>query len=130
MFWVTAANRPRTIFCTLPQETNNAMALFDDRKKGQENKYAHDQETDFKAGVRRNKLLGLWLAEQMGKTSEDADAYAKEVIESDFERPGDDDVVEKVMADIKAAGLDIDEHKIRARMVALEEEARTQLKAE
>ncbi len=106
------------------------MALFDDRKKGQEGKYAHDQETLFKAGVRRNKLLGLWLAEQMGKTGDDADAYAREVVESDFDRPGDDDVVEKVMADIQAAGLNIDEHKIRTKMTALHGEALRQLQAE
>ena len=112
------------------RETETIMALFDDRKKGQEGKYAHDQETLFKAGVRRNKLLGLWLAEQMGKSGDDADAYAKGVIESDFDRPGDDDVLEKVMADVKAAGLDIDGHKMRARMDALMEEAIAQIQAE
>ncbi|MBN35577.1 MAG: hypothetical protein CMM46_12575 [Rhodospirillaceae bacterium] len=106
------------------------MALFEDRKKGQEGKYAHDQETQFKAGVRRNKLLGLWLAEQMGKGGDVAEAYAKEVIESDFDRPGDDDVVEKVMADIQAAGLGIDEHKLRAKMTALMEEALAQIQSE
>ncbi|MBC6439941.1 MAG: DUF1476 domain-containing protein [Rhodospirillales bacterium] len=106
------------------------MALFDDRKKGQENKYAHDQERAFRISVRRNKLLGLWLAEQMGKSGDDAEAYAKEVIESDFDRPGDDDVIEKVMADVKSAGLDIDEHKIRARLEALEHEARAQIQSE
>ena len=64
------------------------MALFDDRKKVQENKFVHDQGLRFKITARRNKLLGLWLAGEMGKTGESAEAYAREVIEADFERPG------------------------------------------
>jgi hypothetical protein len=103
------------------------MALFDDRKKGQENKYAHDQELRFKAIARRNKLLGLWIAAQMGKTGAEADAYAAEVIASDFEKPGDDDVVEKVLRDCKAAGLDMDEHKLRRHMQTLEAQAITEI---
>ena len=110
--------------------TDTIMALFEDRKKGQENKYARDRELAFKVTVRRNKLLGLWLAERLGKTGDDAEAYARAVVEADFNRPGDGDVVEKVMADIKAAGLDIDERKLRARMEALEGEARAQVRAE
>ncbi len=106
------------------------MALFDDRKKVQENKFVHDQGLRFKMTARRNKLLGLWLAGEMGKTGESAEAYAREVIEADFERPGDDDVVEKAMADIREAGLDIDEHKLRTRMAALEKEAESQVKSE
>ena len=106
------------------------MALFDDRKKVQENKFAHDQDRKFKISARRNRLLGLWLAGEMGKTGESAEAYAREVIEADFERPGDGDVVEKAMADIRAAGLDIDEHKLRTRMDALEKEAASQVKSE
>jgi len=106
------------------------MALFDDRKKGQENKYAHDQEMRFRTTARRNKLLGLWLAEQMGKSGADAEAYAKEVITADFERPGDDDVVEKCMRDIAAANLHIDEHKLRRQMETFEAQARVQLQTE
>ena len=106
------------------------MALFEDRKKGKENEYARDRELAFKVTARRNKLLGLWLAERMGRTGDDAEAYARAVVEADFAKPGDDDVVEKVMADIKAARLDIDEHKLRARMEALEGEARAQVQAE
>lgn len=106
------------------------MTLFEERKKGQEDKYAHDKETEFKVAVRRNKLLGLWLAERMGKSGDAAQAYAREVIEADFERPGVDDVIEKVLADCRAAGLDIDEHKLRTRMAALEEEVRQQLAAQ
>ena len=106
------------------------MALFDDRKKGQENKYAHDQELRFKTIARRNRLLGLWLAEQMGKSPEEAAEYAKEVVAADFEKPGDDDVVEKCMRDIAAANLHIDEHKLRRQMQTFEEQARAQLQTE
>ena len=106
------------------------MTLFEERKKGQEDKYARDRETAFKVAMRRNKLLGLWLAERMGKSGTDAQAYAREVIEADFDRPGDDDVIEKVLADCQAAGLDIDEHKLRTRLAALEEEAREQIEAQ
>jgi len=106
------------------------MALFDDRKKGQESKFAHDQEALFKMSVRRNRLLGLWIASQMGKDATEADAYAKEVVAADFEKPGDDDVVQKVLADCKAAGIDMDEHKLRRHMQTLEEEARRQLQSE
>ena len=72
------------------------MSNFDDREKAQEAKYAHDQEISFKANARRNKLLGLWVAEQLGLSGDAADAYAREVIESDFEEPGDEDVFRKV----------------------------------
>ncbi len=106
------------------------MALFDDRKKDEENKFAHDQDFRFKVQARRNRLLGLWLAGEMGRTGESAEAYAREVIESDFERPGDDDVIAKAMADIREAGLDIDEHKLKARLNALTKEAESQVKAE
>ena len=106
------------------------MALFDDRKKGQESKYAHDQELRFKITARRNKLLGLWLAEQFGMSGEEANAYAQEVVVADFERPGDDDVIEKVLADCKERGLDLDEHKIRRHLETLEAEASAQVNAE
>ena len=75
-------------------------------------------------------MLGLWIAEQFGMTGADADAYAKEVVISDFERPGDDDVVEKVLADCVERGLEMDEHKLRRHMETLEAEATTQVNAE
>lgn len=99
------------------------MALFDDRKKGQENKYVHDQELRFKATVRRNKLLGHWIAAQIGKTGAEADAYAAEVVAADFEKPGDSDVVEKVLKDCQDAGVEMDEHKLRRHMQTLEAQA-------
>ena len=67
------------------------MTTFDKREEGFEKKFAHDQELRFKANARRNKLLGLWVAEKLGKTGDDAAAYAKEVVASDFDREGDDD---------------------------------------
>ena len=84
------------------------MTTFEDREKAFEEKFKHDQELQFKVEVRRNKMLGLWLAEMLGKTGDDAEAYAKEVVSSDFEEPGDADVVRKVMAEaIRKAGLEV-----------------------
>ena len=81
------------------------MSGFEDRQKGFEGKFAHDAEQKFKLVARRNKLLGLWAAEKLGKTGADAEAYAKEVVMSDLETAGDDDVVGKLLADFGAAGL-------------------------
>ena len=106
------------------------MDGFDDRKKAAEGKFALDSEKEFKATARRNKLLGLWLAEQMGMSGSDADAYAREVIASDFEEPGDEDVYRKVKADIDKKGLDISEHRLRKHMADLLEDARRQIASE
>ena len=106
------------------------MTTFDDRKKGQEAKYSKDQETTFRVIARRNKLLGLWAAEQLGMQGEAADAYARQVIEADFEKPGDDDVVEKVMADFSAQSIDMKESSLREKMADFLEEARQQIKTE
>ena len=80
------------------------MASFDDRQKGFENKYAHDQELQFKAQARRNKLLGLWAAEKMGLTGEAANDYAKTVVRADFDEPGDEDVFRKIRKDLDDKG--------------------------
>ena len=106
------------------------MTTFDKRKDEAESRYKHDQELDFKAGARRNKLLGLWAAEQMGITGESADAYAKEVVISDFDRPGDEDVLEKVLKDLTDKGLDISAHRLRKEMDQLMEVAREQMRSE
>ena len=100
------------------------MSTFDDREKGFERKFAHDAEMQFKAEARRNKLLGLWAAELMGKSGDEAEAYAKEVIRSDFEEAGDEDVYRKVSGDL---GDKSDETTIRAKMAALMSEAKAQL---
>ena len=76
------------------------MTTFDDRENAFENNYAHDEEMKFKAEMRRNKLLGLWAAELMGKTGDDANTYAIEVVKSDFEEAGHEDVVRKVAGDL------------------------------
>lgn len=103
------------------------MSKFDEREKAFEGKYKMDQERAFKANARRCKLIGLWAADKMGITGEDAEAYAKEVVISDFEKPGQDDVVEKVMADFAAKGLDISEHVVRVEMDRFYEEAVRQI---
>jgi hypothetical protein len=92
------------------------MTTFDNRKDAAEKKYAHDAELQFKAGARRNKLLGQWAAELLGKSGEDAAAYAKSVVMSDFEEAGDDDVFRKVQADLKAGGADVSDHVLRRTM--------------
>ncbi len=89
------------------------MSSFDDRESAFENKFAHDAETQFKIDARRNKLLGLWAAELLGKSGEDAAAYAVEVIKSDFEEAGDEDVIRKVAADLAGKA---DEATIRAKL--------------
>ena len=106
------------------------MAAFEDRKKGQEAKFAHDAELRFKAEARRNKLLGMWAAEQMGLSGEQATAYASEVVASDFEEAGDEDVFRKVSGDLKAKGSSLSEDAIRQKMVELVQTARDQILAE
>ncbi len=103
------------------------MSTFDDRENAFENKYAHDAEMQFKAEARRNKLLGLWAAELLGKSGSDAEAYAKEVIKSDFEEAGDEDVYRKVAGDL---GPKTEEAVIREKMAALMVEAKRQLMEE
>ncbi len=89
------------------------MATFDQRKDAFENKFAHDEELRFKAMARRNKLLGLWAAEKLGKSGADAEAYAKSVVLVDFEEAGDEDVVRKVKADFAAGNVAAGDTEIR-----------------
>ena len=105
------------------------MSDFNKREKAFEAKFKLDQEREFKANARRCKLVGLWAAEKMGLSDADAGTYAKEVIASDFDRPGQDDVVEKVFGDLQAKGLDISEDQVRAEMDRQFEEAVRQLDA-
>lgn len=106
------------------------MSGFDEREKGFERKFVHDSELEFKAMARRNKLLGLWAAEKMGLDGTDADAYAKEVVKSDFQEAGDDDVLRKVKADLDAKGVSQSEHQIRREMDELLVKARQQVQNE
>jgi hypothetical protein len=102
------------------------MTTFDNREKAFEDKFAKDAEFQFKVTARRNKLLGLWAAEKMGLTGDDAAAYGKEVVSADFEEAGDDDVFRKVYGDLSAKGLDVSEHAVRKAMDDLFAEARRQ----
>ncbi len=106
------------------------MSEFDKRASAQEGKFALDQELRFKANARRNKLLGLWAADLIGKTGEEASAYAIEVVKSDFEAPGDEDVYRKVKADLDAAGVAMTEHQLHRQMTELMETAVEQVRAE
>jgi hypothetical protein len=103
---------------------------FEKREKGFEAKWAHDEELRFKVYARRNKLLGLWAAAEMGVTGPAADAYAKEVIAADFERAGDEDVFEKVRRDFDARGVAVSDHMIRRKMEELLDVAKHQIEAE
>ena len=103
---------------------------FDDREKGFEAKYRHDQETLFKITARRNKLLGLWAAEKMGIEGTSADAYAKEVVAADFEEVGDADVVRKVLGDLTTKGLEVTEAGLRKEMERLMAVAGDQITSE
>ncbi len=106
------------------------MSQFDDRQKGQEAKFAFDAEKKFKAEARRNKLVGIWAAELMSLTGDEAKAYAAEVVAADFEEAGDEDVFRKVSGDLKAKGLDIGDDVIRQKMAQLVQTANEQIAAE
>jgi hypothetical protein len=103
------------------------MSTFDDRENAFESKFAHDAEMQFKAEARRNKLLGQWAAELLGKTGDEAAEYAREVVMSDFEEAGDEDVLRKVAADL---GGKASEAEIRTKMVEMMAKAKDQLRAE
>jgi hypothetical protein len=103
------------------------MSAFDEREKGFETKFAREQEMEFRAHSRRNRLLGEWAAKRMGL--ENVDDYVKAVVRSDFEQPGDDDVLRKVKQDLTGAGLEVRESEIRARMDEFLAMAREQMKA-
>jgi hypothetical protein len=106
------------------------MTTFDKRKDGFESKFAHDAELQFKADARRNRLLGLWAAGLIGKTGDEATAYAKEVVAADFEQAGDEDVFRKIRKDFDAAGVEQSDHQIRRTMDDLMQTAIDQIKNE
>ena len=103
------------------------MTTFDDREHAFEAKFAHDAEMQFKAEARRNRLLGLWAAGLMGKSGAEADAYAREVITSDFQEAGEEDVFRKLRADLIGKADDAD---IRTQMRTLMAEAKAQIMQE
>jgi len=104
------------------------MNGMNDRREGFEKKFAMDEDTRFKALARRNKLLGLWAAEKLGKADVDAEAYAKDVVRADFEEAGDEDVLRKVRADFDAAGVAVTDLEIRSQMDRLLEMAAEQVR--
>lgn len=103
------------------------MTSFSDREKGFESKFKHDQEAAFKVTARRNKLLGLWAAKELGLAGSAAEDYAKTVVAADLEAPGDADLVAKLMKDFADKGVPVTEHRLRAEMDALMAVARKQL---
>ena len=106
------------------------MTDFNDRERGEEAKFALDEETAFRIAARRNRLLGRWAAEKMGLTPEETDSYAKAVIQADFEEAGDEDVIRKVLGDLTGAGCDVDEAGVRAALAEKSVEAKRQLMSE
>lgn len=103
---------------------------FEKREKGFESKWAHDEELRFKVMARRNKLLGLWAAGEMGLTGAAAEAYAREVVHADFEEAGDEDVFRKIRKDFDAKGIKHSDHVIRRKMEELLEVAAGQVQSE
>jgi hypothetical protein len=103
------------------------MSQFDDRERAFEAKYARDEEMQFRITARRNRLLGEWAARQMGLSDAESESYAKDVVRSDFEEAGDHDVIRKVLGDLTAANVEIDEDKVREALRNKEIEARRQI---
>ncbi|AZI36939.1 hypothetical protein NT2_01_06250 [Caenibius tardaugens NBRC 16725] len=103
------------------------MTDFNDRERAEEAKFAMDEETAFRVAARRNRLLGQWAAAKMGLTAEETDAYAKSVVQADFEEAGDEDVIRKLLGDLTGAGIDIDEAAVRTALEEKSVEARRQL---
>jgi hypothetical protein len=106
------------------------MTSFEDREKGFERKFARDEELRFRATARRNKLLGLWAAGEMGIAGDAAQAYAREVIKADLEQPGEEDVFRKLRGDFDAKGIEVSDHQIRHKMSDLMGAALGQIEAE
>ena len=106
------------------------MTDFTDRERAEEAKFARDEDMAFRILARRNRLLGRWAAQKMGLTAEETDAYAKEVVQAEFEEAGDEDVIRKVLGDLVAAGCDVDQARVRAALEEKAVEARRQLMGE
>lgn len=103
------------------------MTTFDDREKAFEAKYARDEDMAFRVIARRNRLLGQWAAAKMGLTPEETDAYAKAVVQADFEEAGDEDVIRKLLGDLLSAGIEVDDATVRRAISEQTVEARRQL---
>lgn len=106
------------------------MTNFKDRERGEEAKFAFDEETAFKVAARRNRLLGEWAASVMNLTAEETDAYKKAVVQADFEEAGDEDVIRKLLGDLTAADTNVSEADIRAKLDEMTIEAKRQMMSE
>ena len=106
------------------------MTTFDEREKGFERKFVHDEELRFKSTVRRNRLVGLWAAEKLGISGTEADAYAGSVVKADFEHPGDEDMLRKLRADFAAKGIDVPDAELHRVLVDKLAEAMRQIEAD
>ncbi|CDO38059.1 MULTISPECIES: DUF1476 domain-containing protein [Novosphingobium] len=100
------------------------MTSFEDRERAEEAKFAHDADTQFRIQARRNRLVGEWAAERMGLSPAETEAYAKAVVQADFEEAGDEDVIRKLLGDITAAGVETTEAEVRTALEAKQVEAR------
>jgi len=103
------------------------MTTFQDRERAEEAKFAHDEENEFRVHARRNRLLGTWAAERMGLSPAETEAYAKSVVQADFEESGEEDVVRKILGDLIAAAVDANEGEVRTALKAKDVEARRAL---
>ena len=101
--------------------------MFEDREKAYEAKFAHDADKDFRVTARRNRLIGLWAAERLGLTEAEGQAYAKSVVQADFEETGDEDVIRKLIGDLLKGGVDVSDIEIREMLSRKESEARAQI---
>lgn len=101
--------------------------MLDKRKKGFEDKFALDGELQFKVRARRNKLMGLWVASQLGYDEEKAKAYALEIVDEDLKKPGDSDVIDRIRHDLTTAGVPADDKQLNKKLIECENEAKKQL---
>jgi hypothetical protein len=106
------------------------MTNFKDRERGEEANFAREEEMHFRVHARRNRLLGAWAGELMGLSAVEAEAYAKSVVQADFEEAGDEDVVRKLIGDLTSAGVETSEAEVRSALDAKAIEARRQLMGE
>jgi hypothetical protein len=106
------------------------MTTFDDRERGEETRFKHEQELAFKARNRGNKLFGLWIAEQLGLSGDAAESYARDVVVADFEAPGDEDIFTKVKADLEAKSIEVSNHLLIKHLQEFRQVAAQQIRAE
>ena len=103
------------------------MRSFEDREKGFEAEFKRNQDLQFRVGARRNKLFGMWVAAKLGIAGDEAEVYARTVVDADFERPGDGDVIEKVQKDLAEKGIELNEAQLRTELNRFTDEAKRQI---